>query len=59
MTAEEYIADVRLIFTNCYAYNGPGNQVREMGKQLQQIFEAFIKELPKEPDVVEPVRVYV
>ena len=37
--AKDFEADVRLIFSNCYRFNPPGNPVREMGKQLEAVFE--------------------
>ena len=37
--AKDFEADVRLIFTNCYKFNPQGNPVREMGKQLEAVFE--------------------
>lgn len=37
--AKDFEAEVRLIFTNCYKFNPPGNPVREMGRQLEAVFE--------------------
>ena len=36
----EFAEDVRLIFTNCYRYNGPETDVVMMAKQLQDAFES-------------------
>lgn len=32
---EEFAADVRLMFTNCYKYNPPEHDVVKMGRKLQ------------------------
>ena len=37
--AKDFEADVRLIFSNCYKFNPVGNPVREMGKQLEAVFD--------------------
>jgi bromodomain-containing factor 1 len=37
--AKDFEGDVRLIFSNCYKFNPSGNPVREMGKQLEAVFE--------------------
>lgn len=39
-TSEEFAADVRLIFANCYLYNPPDHDIVYMAKRLQQVFEA-------------------
>ena len=33
--AEEFAADMRLMFTNCYKYNPPEHDVVKMGRRLQ------------------------
>jgi len=37
--AKDFEADVRLIFSNCYKFNPVGNPVREMGRQLEAVFD--------------------
>jgi Bromodomain len=39
-SSEEFAADVRLIFTNCYLYNPPDHDIVTMAKRLQEVFEA-------------------
>lgn len=39
MSAEQFEVDVRLVFSNCYAYNAPDSEIVTMAKQLEQIFE--------------------
>ncbi|CAG8496144.1 1853_t:CDS:2 [Diversispora eburnea] len=35
----EFEADVRLMFRNCYVYNGPNSEVANMGKMLEAVFD--------------------
>uniref|UniRef100_A0A672IPT9 Bromodomain-containing protein 2 n=1 Tax=Salarias fasciatus TaxID=181472 RepID=A0A672IPT9_SALFA len=37
---EQFAADVRLVFSNCYTYNPPTHEVVQMAKRLQSVFEA-------------------
>ncbi|XP_078075569.1 bromodomain-containing protein 2-like [Mustelus asterias] len=37
--SQEFAADVRLMFLNCYKYNPPDHEVVAMGKKLQDVFE--------------------
>jgi TolA-binding protein len=48
-TAQEFAADVRLIFTNCYKYNPPDHDVVAMGRKLQDVFEMRYANIPDEP----------
>ncbi len=45
-TAEEFEDDVRLVFTNCYAFNPEGTPVNEMGKKLEAVFNKKLTEKP-------------
>ncbi|XP_063912894.1 bromodomain-containing protein 3-like isoform X4 [Zophobas morio] len=52
--AQEFAADVRLIFTNCYKYNPSDHDVVAMARKLQDVFEVnFAKirfaKIPDEP----------
>lgn len=46
LNADEFIADVRLIFANCLKFNGPDHAVTAMGKRVEEVFEKQIKQLP-------------
>ncbi|XP_067907142.1 E3 ubiquitin-protein ligase TRIM33-like isoform X2 [Heterodontus francisci] len=43
--AEEFVADVRLIFKNCEEFNEPDSEVAHAGRTLEQIFEAKLMAL--------------
>ena len=44
--ADEFIADVRLIFQNTATFNGPDHVVTAMGKRVQDVFDKQLKNLP-------------
>jgi hypothetical protein len=46
---EDFAADVRLIFTNCYKYNPPEHDVVGMARKLQDVFEMRYAKMPDEP----------
>ena len=48
---DEFIADVRLIFTNCLTFNGETHPVTQMGRTLEEMFDKQMKKLPP-PEVV-------
>lgn len=48
-TAQEFAADVRLIFTNCYKYNPADHDVVGMARKLQDVFEMRFAKIPDEP----------
>ena len=48
-TADEFYADVKLVFKNCYKYNGMDSPVSQMGKKLEQVFDKKWIEKPEEP----------
>lgn len=45
-----FISDTRLIFSNCYTYNGINSQISEMAKALEKAFENMLKKMPQEGD---------
>ncbi|KPM06423.1 Bromodomain-containing protein 2 [Sarcoptes scabiei] len=50
---DDFAADVRLIFTNCYKYNGPEHEVVSMARKLQDVFEMKYAKMPDHDDVSE------
>uniref|UniRef100_A0A3B4ZTQ4 Bromodomain-containing protein 2 n=1 Tax=Stegastes partitus TaxID=144197 RepID=A0A3B4ZTQ4_9TELE len=48
--AKEFAADVRLMFSNCYKYNPPLNEVVYMARKLQEVFEARFLKVPQESE---------
>ncbi|KAF7784761.1 hypothetical protein Agabi119p4_926 [Agaricus bisporus var. burnettii] len=44
--ADEFVADVRLMFYNCLTFNGPDHAVTAMGKRVEEIFDKQIKHMP-------------
>ncbi|KAH9853195.1 Bromodomain-containing protein [Lenzites betulinus] len=58
-TADEFIADIRLIFKNCVAFNGVEHPVTLMGKRVEAVFDKQIKQMPapEEPKPPAPKKV--
>nr|XP_023018205.1 bromodomain testis-specific protein-like [Leptinotarsa decemlineata] len=48
-TPQDFAADVRLIFTNCYKYNPSDHDVVAMARKLQDVFEVKFAKIPDEP----------
>uniref|UniRef100_A0A4W5LJB5 Bromodomain testis associated n=1 Tax=Hucho hucho TaxID=62062 RepID=A0A4W5LJB5_9TELE len=49
MDAQDFAADFRLLFSNCYKYNPPTHEVVIMARKLQDVFEERWLKLPDEP----------
>ncbi|KAM6963096.1 bromodomain testis-specific protein [Aplochiton taeniatus] len=47
-SAQEFAADFRLMFSNCYKYNPPSHEVVVMARKLQDVFEARYMKIPEE-----------
>ncbi|EIN13579.1 Bromodomain-containing protein [Punctularia strigosozonata HHB-11173 SS5] len=43
---DEFIADVRLIFSNALLFNGPDHAVTLMGKRVQDVFDKQLRQMP-------------
>ncbi|XP_028328646.1 bromodomain-containing protein 4B-like isoform X3 [Gouania willdenowi] len=48
--AEDFCADVRLMFSNCYKYNEPSLDVVSMARKLQDVFEARYSKVNRDPE---------
>jgi len=46
--AKEAIADYRLLFTDCYSYNKPGEDIVVMCKDLEHFFNQKLSDMPQE-----------
>ncbi|KIM84571.1 hypothetical protein PILCRDRAFT_387920 [Piloderma croceum F 1598] len=44
--AEDFVSDVRLIFSNCITFNGPDHAVSVSGKRVEEIFDKQVKNMP-------------
>ena len=53
--ADEFMADVRLIFSNCLTFNGPEHVITGMSRQVEEVFDKQMKNLPL-PEVVRDLR---
>ncbi|KAJ8593535.1 Bromodomain-containing protein [Rhizopogon salebrosus TDB-379] len=45
-SAEEFVSDVRLVFSNCITFNGPDHMIAQAGKHVESVFDKQIKQLP-------------
>ncbi|XP_040573332.1 bromodomain-containing protein 2 isoform X1 [Lepeophtheirus salmonis] len=53
-SAQEFAADVRLIFTNCFKYNPPEHEVVAMARKLQDVFEMKFSKIPDDSGNLPP-----
>ncbi|XP_074859530.1 bromodomain testis-specific protein [Carettochelys insculpta] len=53
--AQEFAADIRLMFMNCYKFKSPDDEVVAMARKLQDIFEIQFAKIPDEPVVSRPL----
>ena len=56
LSADQFIADVRLVFSNCVKFNGSDHMISMMGRRLEELFDKSIKNLPP-PEEPKPVPV--
>ncbi|KAH1005564.1 hypothetical protein HUJ04_006523 [Dendroctonus ponderosae] len=52
-SGKECIQDFNTMFTNCYVYNKPGEDVVVMAQTLEKVFLTKVADMPKEEIVVE------
>ena len=52
-TSDECVADFNQMFTNCYIYNKPGEDIVIMAKSLEKFFISRVKTLPDSEYVIE------
>lgn len=54
-SAKEAIQDLNIMFSNCYVYNKPGEDVVVMAQTLEKVFFQKLEGMPKEEIELEPV----
>lgn len=54
-SAEEFISDVRLVFSNCITFNGPDHVIAQAGKHVEAVFDKQIKQLPPPAEPKPPI----
>jgi bromodomain-containing factor 1 len=50
-STDQFIIDVRRIFSNALTFNGPDHVVTQMGKRVEAIFDKQLKQLPLSDEV--------
>jgi hypothetical protein len=45
LNAEDFVADVRLIISNCATFNGPDHPITAMARRVEEIFDKQIKNI--------------
>lgn len=50
---DEFEADMRLMFRNCYTFNAPGSEVYNLGKELEAVFDRKWADRPPPGDYAE------
>jgi hypothetical protein len=50
-SAEEFVSDVRLVFSNCITFNGPDHMIAQAEKHVEPVFDEQIKQLPPPAEV--------
>jgi bromodomain-containing factor 1 len=55
--SDEFIADVRLIFTNCLTFNGEVHVITKLSRFLEEMFDKQMKNLPP-PELVSALLSY-
>ncbi|CAK5280130.1 unnamed protein product [Mycena citricolor] len=54
VSADDFIADVRLVVKNCLLFNGADHPISQMAQRLEEVFDKQIKNLPS-PSEPKPV----
>ncbi|KAI0670108.1 Bromodomain-containing protein [Trametes maxima] len=54
-SADAFVSDIRLIFSNCLTFNGPEHPVTHMGKRVEAVFDKQVKQMPP-PEEVRPTK---
>ncbi|KAI9300002.1 Bromodomain-containing protein [Cunninghamella echinulata] len=54
-TVDDFIMDVRLIFSNCYKYNGPEATVSLLCQNVESAFEKGLRQMPPSKELSPPL----
>lgn len=52
-SGKECIQDINTMFTNCYVYNKPGEDVVIMAQSIEKVFLTKVAEMPKDEYVMD------
>ena len=56
-SAKECLNDFKTMFTNCYVYNKPGEDICVMAQALEKVFLTKVQDMPKEEiEIEQPAR---
>lgn len=50
-TTDDFVADVRQIFQNCYLFNGPEHFISHQARKLEDILDKQLKQMPPDEEV--------
>ncbi|KAG1172234.1 hypothetical protein G6F70_005218 [Rhizopus microsporus] len=53
-TVDEFVADVRLIFNNCFKYNGPEAMISVLCQNVESAFEKSLRQMPPHTKELSP-----
>ncbi|OBZ80635.1 SWR1 complex bromodomain subunit bdf1 [Choanephora cucurbitarum] len=51
---EDFISDVRLIFNNCFKYNGPEAMISVLCQNVESAFEKSLRQMPPSTPIISP-----
>ncbi|KAI8338484.1 Bromodomain-containing protein [Chlamydoabsidia padenii] len=53
-TVDDFIANVRLVFTNCYKFNGPEATISMLCQNVESAFEKGLRQMPPSKEELSP-----
>jgi bromodomain-containing factor 1 len=51
-SVEEFINDIRLVFNNCYKFNGPEAMISMLCQNVESAFEKSLRQMPPSREVI-------
>lgn len=52
-SVEEFINDIRLVFNNCYKFNGPEAMISMLCQNVESAFEKSLRQMPPSREVLQ------